>query len=225
MRSEVDAVVAASKADPFDLAAFRRAQRALFLALREGDHTRLDDQPLNKEDALARWLISDLVTIACPLTHADFLMARTEDELKERFFARELSKCPPPMEKDKDGFHLTYREEETQVSRFIHDGGFAAVRWTSLHDKPRYRFWFLFGDFIAGPITDWFGKGVADINVKPTWKSSVPLPSRFFTHTIYWKIQQLGESGNPPPSVRVIRSAVNLLDEQAAETELLSHVR
>ncbi len=225
MRSEVQAVVDASTAKPFDLAAFRRTQRSFFLALQKADRDRLKGVKLNKDDALAQWLISDLVTIACPLTHADFLLARTKADLKERFQRRDLAKCPPKLEKGEDGkaLHLTYREDGTRVSRFIHDAAFAGVRWTSIHDQPADSFRFLSGDFIAGPIAKWFGKGIVDVKVEPRWKSDT-LPERLFTHTIYWEMHQ-SYAGETPPSVHVIRNAVNLLDEDAAEIALLAEAK
>ncbi|TPQ36174.1 hypothetical protein C2U70_13280 [Bradyrhizobium guangdongense] len=223
MMNEVQAVINASMAEPFDLAAFRRAQRSFHLALQKADRERLNGIEPGKDDALVRWLISDLVTIACPLTHANFLLAKTATELDQRIKRRELSTCPPYLEEHRDGKHyLTYHAESVSASRFIHDAVFAGVRWTSIHDRPANRLWFLFGDFIAGPIREPFGKGIADIKVEPRWESDL-LPERFFTHTIYWNLRQ-PDADPTPRSVLVIRNAVNILDEDAVEAALLAEV-
>jgi hypothetical protein len=223
MASEVQAVVDTATAQPFDLSAFRRAQRLLFQALQKADRERLKGIELGSDDALARWLISDLVTIACPLTHADFLLARTEKELWHRFRWRELSRCPPTLEESRNGKSLIYRKGDAQASRLIHDAAFASVRWTNIHDQPANRLLFLFGDCIAGPIAKWFGKGIVDVKVEPRRRSSA-LPERLFTHTIYWEMQQ-PHINDTPRSVRVIRNAVNLLDEDIAEDALIAEAK
>lgn len=113
---------------------------------------------------------------------------------------------------------LTYKNGNSE--RFAHDGVFAAVRWTNIHDKPRHPMLFLQGDLFAGPVAPLFGPGVADIKVTPTWAPG-PLPPRFFTHTIYWSTRQQ-ESADPPASVKVIRNAVNILDEPDPEAGVVS---
>src|SRR3954471_16109204 len=61
--------------------AFREAQRALRLALRSGgaDGTGRTRAPGEE------WLISDLVTLGSPLTHAVFLLARDAADLRDKF--------------------------------------------------------------------------------------------------------------------------------------------
>jgi hypothetical protein len=61
---------------------------------------RLCDRPVpaaNQPDP--RWLISDLVTLGSPLTHAEFLIAADRADLERRMAARELPKSPPYRER------------------------------------------------------------------------------------------------------------------------------
>src|SRR5262249_44045005 len=46
-----------------------------------------------------RWLISDLVTLGSPLTHAEFLIAADQADLERRVAARELPQSPPYRER------------------------------------------------------------------------------------------------------------------------------
>jgi hypothetical protein len=218
-------VTTAAAAQPFDLAVYRKAQRVLFHVLRDADKKRVDGKSFQPDAPILRWLISDLVTIACPLTHAEFLVARTAATLKGRFKRRELSRCPPLLQTQEDNGvfrrSLTYRKGHSQ--RFAHDGVFAVMRWTNIHDKPRHPMLFLQGDFIAGPVAPLFGLGIADIKATPT-RAPGRLPPRFFSHTIYWSTSQ-AESIDPPASVKVIRDAVNILDESDAEAGVVAAAR
>ena len=76
---------------PETIAAFRRAQRAL------SEHLRRRPKPETNE-ADTRWLITDLVTLGSPLTHAEFLLAKNVGELKVRIAQREFPTCPPVRE-------------------------------------------------------------------------------------------------------------------------------
>jgi hypothetical protein len=217
----IEAVTTAIGASPFDLSAFRDAQRQFFRELQEADRHRLKGIVSNPEDPIARWLISDFITIACPLTHAEFLLAGTASELKARFTRRELQMCPPTPEAGGGATpRLTYVKwrDGRRHHRFLHDSVFAAVRWTNIHDAPKNPLFFLRGDFISGPVASLFGKGVLDINVQPSWPDGA-LPPRMFTHTIYWQINQ--GVRRTPASVMAIRNAINLLDEEATESELI----
>ena len=76
---------------PETIAAFRRAQRTL------SEHLRRRPKPETNE-ADTRWLITDLVTLGSPLTHAEFLLAKNVDELKVKIAQREFPTCPPVRE-------------------------------------------------------------------------------------------------------------------------------
>jgi hypothetical protein len=225
----IEAVTKAATAESFDIGAFRQTQRKFFRVLQDEDRKR-PEATFDPDRPIVRWLISDLVTIACPLTHAAFLLARTEPVLKGRFDRRELSKCPPQPEIDsedpKQAPRLTYQKNwDPDRQRFLHDGVFTGVRWTNIHDAPASPMLFLRGDFIAGPVAKLFGDGVADVNVQPTWPPG-GLPPRLFTHTIYWNMQQAtNTNGKPTPvSVEVVRDAINLLDEDDTEAKLIARV-
>ncbi len=221
MPREIQDVIDAASQKPLDVRQYRCAQRALFRALQKADRQRLGEKP-DAEDANARWLISDLVTIANPLTHSEFLLAPTKKQLDDRFKWRELSRCPPRLD-DSDGVRsFVHPTDLEDASRFNHDAVFSAVRWTSIHDSPEDPRLFLSGDFISGPVAGIFGHGIVDVKVQPRWKSA--MPERVFTHTIYWELKQ-ASYGHLPRSVRVIRNAVNILDEDAREEALLSDAR
>jgi hypothetical protein len=140
---------------------FRAAQRGVYAQLRAAGQpaAAADDVPQDGKHQFRRWLISDLVTIACPLTHAEFLLAPNGKALAERFRRRELSTCPPAMEQSANDWRLTYLDKDKK-HRLIHDAAFAAVRWTNIFDKPESRFLFLFGDVISGPVNSLFGRRI-----------------------------------------------------------------
>jgi pimeloyl-ACP methyl ester carboxylesterase len=48
----------------------------------------------------ARWLISDLVTLGCPLTYAPLLMANGAEDVTNKIALRELPTCPPDRSKN-----------------------------------------------------------------------------------------------------------------------------
>ena len=245
----LDACIAAAtslagQAQRAKLLRFRAAQRSVYAELRRGRHRAADpDQPLNEcgTHHFRRWLISDLVTIACPLTHAEFLLAPDKAGLAERFERRELSTCPPAMEADgAGGWRLTYEDRtgtDGRRQRLIHDAAFAAVRWTNIFDKPKSRFLFLVGDVISGPVNSLFGRcigkrlnkletenhGILDVVVRPERGGSW-LPARLFTHTTYWDWpgEQQGASAAQANSVAVVRDALNLLDLSEVEARLVN---
>jgi hypothetical protein len=217
---------------------FRAAQRAVYKELRRGLHTTVNAQPPPAEWLPFRpWLISDLVTIACPLTHAEFLLARNAADLTDRFARRELASCPPAMERGRnDAWQLVYKDGigPDAKTRIIHDAPFAAVRWTNIHDQPKG--FFLLGDIISGPVNDLFGRraetpmnyGILDVKVAPAYDGRW-LPARLFTHIRYWGWPIAPDQGAAPPpdprqldSVDVVRKAINLLDLPAVEQALIT---
>ncbi len=159
---------AAAGAGPAELADQRRAQRDLWR-----EYRRLG-QP---------WLITDLITIGSPLTHAGTLLARSPADLDEIMADRELPTCPP-----RDA-----RTELTQAVRYFADGQirslqmltsgapFAVTRWTNIYVPTRA---IIAGDPIGGPLAPVFGTGIKDIPVKvsPWWRCHTPL-----AHTSYWR--------------------------------------
>lgn len=171
-----------------------------------------------------RWLISDFVTLGSPLTHAEFLLAKSEEDLVARHEARELPVSPPyreeldpavlkaaaatgklPVAPSPDKPRLISFPDVIGSGRWVlhHAAPFAAVRWTNMFDPAR---WVALGDVISGPLSETFGRAITDVNL-----AQVDRPSRRFTHTRYWAPDQ------PAARIAAFRAAINLLD---AETPL-----
>jgi len=187
-------------------AAFRAAQGQLGRLLRE--------QSLSAKPE-GRWLISDLVTIGSPLTHAEFLLADGPEDLAKRCYGRELPICPPHREMldpqlvtaaaaagllpKNETRLISYRYAQNPDRWALHFAApFAAVRWTNVYDPARF---VAQGDMISGPLAENFGPGIADRDM-----SAGNERSRRFSHTLYWDAKQT------PVRLKIIRDAVNLLD-------------
>jgi len=163
-------------------------------------------------------LISDLVTLGSPLTHAAFLLARDNADLTDKQARWLFPTNPPQFQKIESEQQAKIRARQEAVppevwgpsdgvfSYFLskktwslhHSAPFAAVRWTNIHDPHRM---ILQGDIISGPLAPVFGDGILDINLKALRGQSV-----VFSHTLYWSLT---------PTVRhieVLRKAVDLLD-------------
>jgi hypothetical protein len=150
----------------------------------------------------APWLITDLVTVGSPLTHAEFLLAHDKDDLEAHVQRRELPRCPPlresldPGNRDKakrpfgNARHLmSFPIDGTDQWQLHHAAPFAAVRWTNLHD-PAFAVWF--GDQISGPVGPLFGRGVLDIDLRAMRRRQ----SWYFSHTRYWSRKSPGDRAN-----------------------------
>jgi hypothetical protein len=197
---------------PVRLAALRSAQTALRrrLASRAASGDGQDH---------GRWLISDFVTLGSPLTHAEFLIASSEEDLEARKRAREMPVSPPYRETlDPDvlaaaeaagGLPIARPPEDSRLMsfrEFTHDGRwmlhhgapFAVVRWTNIHDPSRFVFQ---GDVIGGPLADILGPGIRDIDLRALRGQATR-----FSHTHYWDPDQDWRQ------LAAIREAINLLD-------------
>src|SRR5262245_51371888 len=119
---------------------FPSSQRSLWQKLRERHHL--------------PWRITDLVTLGSPLTHADALLADSEEAFQEGKRQREFPTCPPEGEDHRDHGLLgrSYEDEEgAHYAHILHHGApFAVTRWTNLYFP---------GDIVGGPIAGVFGKG------------------------------------------------------------------
>jgi hypothetical protein len=204
----LDQASAALAASPGDVerAAFRRAQARLHREM--AARTPIAGQPGS------RWLISDLVTLGSPLTHAEFLLSKGEADLKARQTRRELPTTPPVREAltktvlakavraglvPRDSLNPTlsvYPPGPPRTWSLHHAAPFAAVRWTNVHDPAR---WVVMGDQISGPLREAFGAGIVDIDLSTKGKLAG------FTHTRYWDL----DTGD---RLLAVRGAVNLLD-------------
>lgn len=176
------------------------------------------------------WLVSDFVTIGSPLTHAEFLLADGEEDLRSQQEKRILPTCPPALEWDQrtKHQHFSYRPNSGGTAggeyfRYPHHAAhFAFTRWTNIYSGSKNILW---GDLVSGPVAAHFDlstpvarlQGIRDIAVLPERdfdqkvKGTVP----FFTHTKYWNMEiRTGpnDSWAVPYHIHQLRSALNLLD-------------
>jgi hypothetical protein len=174
-----------SEADPAgSLEAFREAQRDLWREQR-----RLGNP----------WLVTDLVTVGSPLAHGAMLLANTPAELRERQREMELPVAPPNRNLEGDfAYPLNYEVQgQKRTIRVLHHGAmFACTRWTNLYFP---------GDFVGGPLSPLFGRGVQDRRVADGWLSFTPL-----SHTRYWSQAPAGGKGKPGTSIAAVREAMAL---------------
>ncbi len=174
--------------DGFDVSEFQKLQARLW------DEQRRLGNP---------WLISDLITMGSPLTHAQFLLARTPSEFDERVRERELISCPPVLDDDELGsITTTYRSGDQQrVLRVLHPGAqFACTRWTNLYFP---------GDLIGGPLAPAFGPGVRDIRVGHGSLGGMTsyLPT---SHTKYWDSVRAAPPSGLDDAVSTLRAVLRL---------------
>jgi len=131
------------------------------------------------------WLVTDLITLGCPLAHAELLLASTTKELRERQAQRELPTCPPALDEGLYSYRLPYevQGEEKKIFALHHAAVFATTRWTNIYFPARFGF---FGDLVGGPLREIFGNGVRDVPVDSGewrgWLKRLPM-----IHTHYWK--------------------------------------
>jgi hypothetical protein len=189
------------------------ARRAAFVAAQAGLRRELVKRSGKGAAPDARWLISDLVTLGSPLTHAEFLLAKDKADLRKRQDERETPTSPPEREalfvsaSKKAGSvgltcatHIVYQpdpEDSPDLWSLHHAAPFAVVRWTNVYDPARL---VVMGDQISGPLRGAFGPGVVDIDLSTKGKLAG------FTHTRYWD-PDTGER------LKAVRRAVNLLDD------------
>jgi hypothetical protein len=164
-----------------------------------------------------RWLITDLVTLGSPLSHAEFLLANSAADFEKRKQDREFPTSPPLREEldpaalakakaagfplDADKPRLIAFPFGTKHWQLHHATPFAAVRWTNIHDPARL---VILGDQISGPLAPAFGAGVLDVDLRAlrgqSWR---------FTHTRYWKLPRNFATALPR-HVAELRTALDL---------------
>jgi hypothetical protein len=204
-----DAHVQAAWTNPggeIDPEAFETARAKLFELLRQA-------QP--------GWRISDLITLGSPLTHAEFLLADTQDEIDQAVIERRFATAPPHPDPMRNGSMLfpgagpDLRTGTKEPPLFPHFAAqFAAVKWTNLYDEHNNP---LLGDIISGQLGESFGPGIAEHGLtitRPGWPSFL---KRLFTHTQYWTWHESYE-----PSAENVEAAVMDIPE-AERRELLWH--
>lgn len=156
------------------------------------------------------WLITDLVTLGSPLTHAELLLASTDRPLHEQIDSRELAQCPPIRDErgDADGLaffrHSPYTDRDGRTGTFLffhHAAPYSVTRWTNLYFPVRGG---VFGDFVGGSVAG-FGDWIVDreVPLPPSWRAA----GRAFTHTKYWKPSPVDSEA---PHLGVLREALRL---------------
>jgi hypothetical protein len=165
-----------------------------------------------------RWLITDLVTLGSPLTHAQFLLAKSAKDLDARKHEREFPTSPPvrelldpPLVAKAQAAGFSINPERPRLICFPfgandkwqlhHAAPYAAVRWTNIFDPARFIFC---GDIISGAVAPMFGPGVIDIDLRKLRGQSWT-----FTHTRYWPAAR-EKSKTAPQQVVALRKALDL---------------
>ena len=115
------------------------------------------------------WLVTDLVTVGSPLSHAEFLLARDTQGLRTLVRERVLPTCPPVLESYQPGHtgqagsltipSIMFKSGKDDNTFAHHACCFAAVRWTNIYDKPPLHS-FLLGDPLSGSVLGNFGSSV-----------------------------------------------------------------
>jgi hypothetical protein len=177
--------------------AYRGAQRAYFAELAKLTATRPDAE--GRRPPL--WLVSDYITLGCPLSSADVLMARDAHDLKGKKEIRDLPTSPPWLEeapKQAPGFSYP----AGAAARAPHHAAvFAPTVWTNIYFPSEYG---LSGDFISGPVAPQLGPGVRDVRV--------PIGADLkFRHLDYWS-----KPASLEPWIKALRRAINLRDYDEA---------
>jgi hypothetical protein len=180
-----------------------------------GHLLRLRAKPAKPEED-SRWLITDFITLGSPLSHAEFLMASSKQDLLKRQQDREFPTCPPlrelldpnyvadakkaglPLEEPPRLLAFPFAPETWQLH---HAALFAATRWTNIYDPAVL---VAFGDLISGPVAPVFGHCIIDADLRKLRGSQ----SWHFTHTDYWKLPS--NPDNPPARIVQLRKALDL---------------
>lgn len=186
-----------------EIDAWRSAARRLLTQL---DSSMLDDDMVFEGDFAKRWIVSDFVTLASPLSQAELLL--TEDSrgraaLESLYHKRKERDFPisPALKAESDGVSdgtLAYIPDNG-TPMFHHGALFGLTRWTNLYFPLRG---FLWGDIIGGPVAPNFGRGVKDVPISGAGRTS------WACHTYYWTSP--GDNVAVPVYLDALRKAVDL---------------
>jgi hypothetical protein len=167
---------------------YQKAQDALIKAL-----------PLDKP-----WRITDFITLGCPLTHADFLLAESKNDLNLLKEQRELPTSPPQKDKKTNRYSFDVKNERDEVigEKLHHAAHFALTKWTNLYFPD---------DLIGGKLGPLFDYGVLDIKCDffPHRRSFGWLRS----HTQYWS----NDRDSSPTSVDYLKAIISWPDHQSLD--------
>jgi hypothetical protein len=185
LEAEAAAADLRTRIDDETRARWRRAQRAMFDALREGDDP--------------DWLISDFVTLGCPLTHAPILLADTRREFEEAVERREYAVNPPIVEnfsgRERFSYCRDHRlcDDANASPRAPHNAAvFGVVRWTNIYFPSEG---VLRGDLVGGPASGIFGPGVIDVAARSPVREKSWLPRGWLPHLRYFDTDMVAAHG------------------------------
>lgn len=171
-----------NKDTPDGLSDYRELQRAYFAEVSK----------MRGKDGKPLWLVSDFVTMGCPLSKADVLLGKDAADLEERKVRREAPTVPPRLER-KSPPRFSYPLQA--AARTPHHGAvFAPTAWTNIYYPHEFG---VIGDFVSGPVAPLLGAGVRDV--------CVPIGAPRFRHLDYWR-----EPEKAGPAIRALRRALNL---------------
>ena len=208
-----DMIDAAAKSATLDLDAYQEQQAA---ALSEA------------RDQGSKWCITDFITLGSPLSHAEFLVAESMEDLRRRQESRLLPCCPPVLEYDATTKrrHISYstkKGRKPEGHRSPHHAAlFGFTRWTNLYSPEKA---ILTGDMISGPVGNIFGlkvpggviTGIRDIAVLPAMEGDEVASGHkrsFFSHTNYWAMDK-GTETEPvdlPHHIAALRRALRIVE-------------
>ena len=155
-----------------------------------------------------KWLVTDFVTMGCPISHAAILLAKNLDDLKSKQVEREFPTCLPTLEKltvdsvVNNQFTYPGKKKDSKAYRTPHHAAvFAPTRWTNLYFPCSM---IIKGDIVGGPVCGVMGNGIKDVPVTTTQQRGYGI------HTLYW-----AQSAKPDQDSHIdaLRKAVNLLDQ------------
>jgi hypothetical protein len=177
------------------------------------------------------WLVTDFITLGCPLTHAELLLEDPLISLDRRKLERELPTCPPTSDDKGAHYEQKYDVSDGELTgpwtfRIPdHAAVFASTRWTNLYFPHRLLF---FGDIIGGPLAEVFGCGIRDVRVRP--RAPGWLARTLVAHVLYWKQGPSGAASEDRESrkrtdratgttdaIAALRSALQLESKRSAE--------
>lgn len=166
-------------------AKYRMAQRAYFAEI---------SKLKSAASGAPLWLVSDYVTLGCPLSHSDVLLAKDAPDLKVKKEMRDTPSCPPWLEPDPGKPPSLSYPPGAPARTPHHAAAFAPTTWTNVFFPSRFG---LMGDFISGRVAPQLGPGVLDVRV--------PIGGVRFRHLDYWS-----QPASLQPWIKALRRAVNL---------------
>ncbi|MCK5616060.1 hypothetical protein KAR91_80095 [Candidatus Pacearchaeota archaeon] len=155
------------------------------------------------------WLITDFITLGSPLTHAPYLLAKKPQEFEIKKEQYEYPTCPPIEPTHKNlFFNRSVKCDEGSCTVAIpnHASPFCCTRWTNIFFPSKM---IIGGDFISGPLSKVFGKGIKDMPL------SLDPKRKLLTHLKYWSTYS-SQGGRKTPA-EILKNTLKLDCHQAKE--------